>query len=63
MKYIRRKPLYPGTDALERQPAPAPDPADEPDILETAVGYCPNYDKYDRKGWTPEKALAWCNMD
>ena len=62
---MKRKPTYPGTDNL----APATTkgkqetPSTAPDILETAGGYCPNYDKFTARGMTPEQALVWCNMD
>lgn len=36
---------------------------EEPDIVQTAQGYAPNYDKFDALGMTTEEALAWCNMD
>ena len=57
MKKIRR---YPKEDEYI-QPVYVPD--HEPDILETAGGFCPNYDKMLTKGFTVEEALVWCNMD
>ena len=64
MKKIRRKPLYPGLAAAEyqrQQPGPR---EDEPDILHTASGYCPNYEMLRRRyGMSPEQALVYCNMD
>ena len=38
-------------------------PSTAPDILETAGGFSPNYDKFASRGMTPEQALVWCNMD
>ena len=35
----------------------------EPHILHTASGSCPNYDLFERLGYTTEQALVWCNMD
>ena len=35
----------------------------EPDIIETAQGYAPNYEKFERMGFTTEEALVWCNID
>lgn len=55
MKKIRR---YPKEDEYI-QPVYVPDP----DTLETAGGFCPNYDKLLAKGFTVEEALVWCNMD
>ena len=36
---------------------------EEPDVIETAQGFAPNYDKLAKYGLTPEEALIWCNMD
>lgn len=36
---------------------------EEPDVIETAQGYAPNYEKFEVLGMTPEEALIWCNMD
>lgn len=58
MKKIRR---YPAKDSEYIPPVYVPDP--DPDTLETAGGFCPNYDKLLAKGYTVEEALVWCNMD
>ena len=58
---MARKVKYPGSDYVPPKPPKPVD--DEPDILETAGGFCPNYDKFEAMGWDAEKALVWCNMD
>lgn len=58
----KRKIKYPGTDY--KPPRITKEMLDnEPDILETAGGFCPNYEKYERMGYTAEEALVKCNMD
>ena len=46
---------------------PAPDNTppieEEPDVIVTAQGFAPNYEKFEALGMTPEEALIWCNMD
>lgn len=61
----RKKLLYPYAEELTRRPAHTGRAFDigEPDIIETAAGFCPNYDKLEAHGFTTEQALIWCNMD
>ena len=62
---MKRKHAYPGTDNLApvTTKGKQEDSSTAPDILETAGGFCPNYDKFEARGMSPEKALVWCNMD
>lgn len=36
---------------------------EEPDVIQTAQGFAPNYEKFEALGMTTEEALVWCNMD
>lgn len=56
---MKQKPKYPGVEEAERMKGRRPE--EEPDVIETASGFAPNYDKF--PGWTPEQVLVWCNMD
>ena len=66
----RKKELYPGVDAARKEAERVAREKriqryleDEPDIIRTAAGICPNYEKFDHWGWDTERALVWCNMD
>lgn len=39
------------------------DEQEEPDVIQTAQGFAPNYNKFEAMGMTTEEALVWCNMD
>lgn len=55
---MKRKPIYPGTDEVERVKDNAKRPREEePDF----IGGGPNYEKF--KGWDPERVLVWLNID
>lgn len=56
-KKTRRRKLYPGTYEAEKAKRKAVRKEDEPDF----IGGAPNYDKF--TGWSPEKVLAWLNID
>lgn len=64
---MKRKKLYPGTKEAEKQRGKTSFETqcidNEPDIIRTAAGYCPNYKKFDRLGYSTERALVLCNMD
>lgn len=59
--------LYPGMDAARKESERAAKEkrlqryTEQPDIIETASGFCPNYEKF--SGWNAETVLAWCNID
>ena len=60
----KKKQLYPGIEAAEMERGFAGKKKnydDQPDLLFTAGGICPNYEKF--HGWDAEKVLAWCNID
>lgn len=57
-----KKELYPNAEQLKRRPTARP-AENEPIILETAAGYCPNYELFERAGIDAETALVFCNMD
>ena len=57
-----KKELYPNAEQLKRRPATRPAKS-EPLILETAAGFCPNYEIFERAGIDPAAALVFCNMD
>ena len=56
--------LYPGIAAAERERDKRKNayvPDDLPDMIETAGGIAPNYEKF--SGWNAETVLTWCNID
>lgn len=56
-----KKHQYPGTKEAERQKSLRRyEQDDEPDFVSTGV---PNYEKFEKLGWSAEKTLAWLNMD
>ena len=57
----RKKKLYPFADY--KAPERNVQSEDEPDVIQTAQGFAPNYDKFEAIGMTTEEALVWCNMD
>lgn len=57
---MKTKKKYPGT---EYEPDKKPCLDNEPDILQTTSGFCPNYEKFEKKGMSVEEALIFCNMD
>lgn len=57
---MKTRKKYPGT---EYEPDKKPCLDNEPDILQTASGFCPNYEKFEKKGMSVEEALIFCNMD
>ena len=60
ISYKKRKNIYPGADETERMNSFAVQSSDdEPD----SFGIAPNYDKFNRKGWSVEEVLSWFNID
>lgn len=57
----KRKELYPGTGDAEREKDRAARRGYSPDGVPDMIGVKPNYNKY--PAWTPEKVLAWNNID
>lgn len=57
MKKARR---YPGEEEAEKQKRTGYTPDFIPDMIDYAT---PNYEKFERMGWTAEKTLAWLNID
>ena len=56
--------LYPGIEAAEKERSKRKNayvPDDLPDMIETAAGIAPNYEKF--SGWNAEMVLTWCNID
>lgn len=60
----RRAHRYPGEEAAQkaRKGSYRPVVDDERDFV-PGTGICPNYDKFERLGWSAEKTLAWLNID
>lgn len=63
----KRRHQYPGVAEAERQRnnyKRTVDDNDEPDILHTAGGFCPNYEKFYRMGYKDDyEILCRCNLD
>lgn len=58
---MAKKKQYPGTKEAERQKSLRKyEPDDEPDFVAPCV---PNYEKFERLGWSTEKTLVWLNID
>ena len=60
----KKQQLYPGIAEAEKEKTKTFDfikISDDPIIVYTANGYCPNYDKL--KGMTIGETLIFCNMD
>lgn len=52
---------YPGTAEAERQKSLRRyEPDEEPDFVYPGV---PNYEKFEKLGWSTEKILVWLNVD
>lgn len=62
---MAKKLLYPYAEELKHKPiATASRTAEaEPLIIETASGFCPNYELFEERRMTAEQALIFCNMD
>lgn len=58
MKKRKGPELYPGTMEAEKERARATAATFPPPEL---IGRAPNYDAF--PGWTPERVLAWLNVD
>ncbi|MBR2191165.1 MAG: hypothetical protein IJ883_06055 [Eubacterium sp.] len=61
----RRHHQYPGVAEAERQRSNYNRTVDdEPDILHTTGGFCPNYEKFYRMGYKDDyEILCRCNLD
>lgn len=61
----KRRHQYPGVAEAERQRnIYSRTVDDEPDILHTAGGFCPNYEKFYRMGYKDDyEILCRCNLD
>ena len=61
----KRKLGYPGVKEAERQKSLRTYvPDDEPDCwYSDSGGFCPNYEKFERQGFTAEETLVWLNVD
>lgn len=55
----KRKPAYPGTAEAEKQRSKTVVRDEEPDF----IGDKPNYEKFEKRGWSTEKTLVWLNID
>lgn len=55
----KRKPAYPGTAEAEKQRSKKTVRDEEPDF----IGGKPNYEKFEKWGWSTEKILVWLNID
>ena len=59
---IQKKSLYPGVNAAEKEKEKArlkKYAPQEPDF----IGGAPNYKKFEKAGFTPEKVLVFLNID
>ena len=65
MSRKKKQLLYPGSNTQPASPTPKrKSPSDdEPDVIQTAQGFAPNYEKFYALGMTTEEALVWCNID
>ena len=57
----RKKTLYPGTEAAEKERKAAEKRYQERNDQPDFIGGKPNYSKF--PGWDPEKVLVWLNID
>lgn len=55
----KRKPRYPGTTEADKQRSKSAVRDEEPDFINDK----PNYEKFEKLGWSIEKTLAWLNID
>lgn len=60
---MAKKLLYPYAEELKQKPIEKATAEAEPLIIETVNGFCPNYELFEKKGFTTEEALIFCNMD